>query len=30
MRRMRQAGELHILAQVTQLKTNLNPVSNMS
>lgn len=30
MRRMRQAGELHILAQVTQLKTSLNPVSNMA
>ena len=30
MGRMRQAGELHILAQVTQLKTNLNPVSNMA
>ena len=30
MGRMRQAGELHILAQVTQLKTSLNPVSNMA
>ena len=30
MGRMHQAGELHILAQVTQLKTNLNPVSNMA
>ena len=30
MGRMRQAGELNILAQVTQLKTNLNPVSNMA